>query len=187
MNATEQQRQSAAGQAVRDRLMRPDDWIRRAAVDRIRADLQKETERNQAIMAENEALKAKVMRHDGIVSSLQLDLADRDARILSQASRICSLENLGMTDRPGKKPVADIIGEVLAEFPDVSWKDISGIRRHQRLITPRHKCMFEVSRQRPDLSYPSIGRIFGGRDHTSILHAVRKMDAALSEGREGEK
>jgi chromosomal replication initiator protein len=69
------------------------------------------------------------------------------------------------------------VGDVLAEFPGVTWDEVRGIRRTKRLIKPRQECMYEVSTQRPDLSFPAIGRIFGGRDHTTIMHSVRKVSA----------
>lgn len=184
---SELHRQSSEAQAVRARLMDPAAWVRQADVERLRVALQAETERSQMALAENEVLKARLMRQGCLVSRLELDLADRDARILAQADRICLLENVGMTGRQDKKPVAEIIAEVLADFPDVTWQEISGIRRARRLIVPRQKCMFEVSRQRPDLSFPAIGRIFGGRDHTTIMHAVRKLGAARESAEAGRR
>lgn len=178
---SELHRQNSEAQAVRARLMDPAGWVKQADVERLRVDLQAETERTQKALAENEVLKARVMRQGYQVSKLELDLADRDARILAQADRICLLENVGMTVRQDKKPVADIIAEVLADFPDVTWKEICGIRRSRRLIEPRQRCMFEVSRQRPDLSFPAIGRIFGSRDHTTIMHAVRKLKSKATD------
>ena len=168
-------RQGSEAKAIRARLMDPGGWVKLAEAERLRVALNSETERTQKALAENEVLKSRLMRQGYQVSKLELDLADRDARILAQADRICLLENVGMTGRQDKKPVADIIAEVLADFPDVTWKEICGIRRSRRLIVPRQRCMFEVSRQRPDLSFPAIGRIFGGRDHTTIIHAVRKL------------
>jgi hypothetical protein len=68
-----------------------------------------------------------------------------------------------------------IIMEVLADFPGVTIDEIKGPRRQVRLVRPRQIAMYEVCKQRPDMSYPQIGRFFGGRDHTTCLHAVRKI------------
>ena len=38
-----------------------------------------------------------------------------------------------------------------------------------------------VFRDLTDLSYPSIARLFGGRDHTTVIHAVDKMQRLMSE------
>lgn len=120
-----------------------------------------------------------------LVDRLVLDLSDAHARILSQASQLSTQdeEDTVASVKTAKKPVSQIIDEVLADFPDVSWDEIKGIRRTRHLIAPRQRCMYEIYRQRPDLSFPSIGRIFGGRDHTTVLHAVHKVRAQ----REGEQ
>jgi chromosomal replication initiator protein len=38
-----------------------------------------------------------------------------------------------------------------------------------------------VFREQTDLSYPGIARIFGGRDHTTVIHAVEKIQRLMSE------
>lgn len=83
-------------------------------------------------------------------------------------------EYMPMMERPDANA---IIMAVLADFPDVTIDEIKGPRRQRRLIRPRQIAMYEVCRQRPDMSYPQVGRIFGGRDHTTCLHAVSKISA----------
>jgi chromosomal replication initiator protein len=41
-----------------------------------------------------------------------------------------------------------------------------------------------VCRQMTDLSYPAIAREFGGRDHTTVIHAVEKVNALMKERRQ---
>jgi chromosomal replication initiator protein len=41
-----------------------------------------------------------------------------------------------------------------------------------------------LSRELTDLSLPKIGEEFGGRDHTTVLHAIRKIEAVLQENSE---
>lgn len=76
-----------------------------------------------------------------------------------------------------KKTINEIIAEVLEDFPGVTVADIKGKRRHVVLVRPRHVAIYEVWRQRKDLSLPVIGRHFGGRDHTTILNSVKKIRA----------
>jgi hypothetical protein len=75
------------------------------------------------------------------------------------------------------KTMRDIAMEVLARFPGVTLADIQGSRRTKLFTFPRHVAMYEIARQMPHKSYPEIGRFFGGKDHTSVLHSVRKMKA----------
>ena len=73
-----------------------------------------------------------------------------------------------------KKTVKAIVDEVLQEYPGISYDDIIGPRCTRHLIEPRHRAMAEVVNQRPDMSFPHIGRIFN-RDHTVIIYARNKM------------
>jgi chromosomal replication initiator protein len=54
-----------------------------------------------------------------------------------------------------------------------------GSSRLKKFSTPRHIAQY-MCRKQTTLSYPEIAQKFGGRDHTSILHAVRKIDDALN-------
>jgi hypothetical protein len=169
-------RQNEARQAIRARLMNPDN-VRSAEVEKLRAALKAEKDRANNALAEIDALKGKMLRQGYLIEHLELDIADRDARILDQAERIGALLN----DTDGlagkKRAVSEIVAEVLARFPGVTWDEVRGIRRTKPLLKPRKECMYEVSTQRPDLSLPAIGRIFGGRDHTTVLHSVRQIRA----------
>lgn len=83
-----------------------------------------------------------------------------------------------------RRPTKHIIADVLEHFPGVSWEDLKSRHRTQDIVFPRQLCMYEVHRQRKDMSYPAIGRLFGGRDHTTVLHAVRKIESMTTEDKE---
>ncbi|UFS83192.1 hypothetical protein LPB79_13140 [Rhizobium sp. T136] len=80
-----------------------------------------------------------------------------------------------------RRPTKHIIADVLENFPGVTWDDLKSKHRTHDVVYPRQLCMYEVHRQRKDMSYPAIGRLFGGRDHTTVLHAVRKIESMTSE------
>ncbi|WP_275078418.1 helix-turn-helix domain-containing protein [Rhizobium sp. AC44/96] len=75
----------------------------------------------------------------------------------------------------------DITMEVLVDYPGISVNDVRFGRRTRKVCEPRAVAMYEVKKQRPDLSYPAIGRWFGGRDHTTVLYSVRKIEAQRGE------
>lgn len=132
--------------------------------------------RTYAGMAER--LKASEAR----IEKLELDLGDARARILSQAAMLkMPVEGDIPEARDQRRSVEAIVRDVLRDFPGVTWEDVKGIRRTRHLVTPRHACMKAVYEERKDLSLPALGRIFGGRDHTTILNAVRKH-RAVQEG-----
>ena len=107
------------------------------------------------------------------VSAKRMDNADLMAVVLSQARQICVLSEDGYV-ATDKEKVRDICEEVLLDYPGIKWSDIVSARRMKELIEPRHKCFAAVYVKRPDLSLPSIAKIFN-RDHTTILHAAQKM------------
>jgi hypothetical protein len=70
-----------------------------------------------------------------------------------------------------------IITTVCVEF-DVHPKNILGQRRQKNFVIPRHVCWW-LAREETMFSYPQIGRIMR-RDHTSIIHGCKKIDAIMS-------
>jgi chromosomal replication initiator protein len=62
-------------------------------------------------------------------------------------------------------------------------EDITGQSRRRPLVTSRQIAMY-VTRELTDLSYPAIAREFGGRDHTTVIHAVEKIGALMPERRQ---
>lgn len=64
------------------------------------------------------------------------------------------------------------IQDVVARLFGVKVADIKGPRRGSGIVTPRHAAMFLADELCTLKSMPVIGREFGGRDHTTILHAV---------------
>lgn len=81
-----------------------------------------------------------------------------------------------------KRPAKEIILEVLEMFPGVNLREIQGPSRNRKAVRARQVAMYELATQRPDLSSPVIGSIFGDRDHTTVLHAVSKIKALKEAG-----
>jgi hypothetical protein len=67
--------------------------------------------------------------------------------------------------------------EISAEEFGVRVRDVLGPWRTVRVVAARHMAMYLVRYVSPHLSLPAIGRLFGGRDHTTILNAVRRVEA----------
>ena len=73
--------------------------------------------------------------------------------------------------------------EMLAEMAVILGFSVEALRgksRQRPLVTARQMAMF-VFRELTDLSYPSIARLFGGRDHTTVIHAVDKISRLMKE------
>ena len=70
----------------------------------------------------------------------------------------------------------------VANYFSVSVDDLCGQSRTHILVTARQIAMY-LCRELTDLSLPKIGQLFGGRDHTTVMHADRKIRQLLSERR----
>ncbi len=70
-----------------------------------------------------------------------------------------------------------------SEIYGFSREDLTGASRRRPLVTARQVSMY-VFRELTDLSYPAIGREFGDRDHTTVIHAVEKITRLMAERRE---
>lgn len=83
-----------------------------------------------------------------------------------------------------KAPVtAKTILTTTAEIFDFTIEQITGGSRRRPLVDARQIAMY-VTRDMTDLSYPDIGRAFGNRDHTTVIHAVRKIEHHMTERKE---
>lgn len=82
---------------------------------------------------------------------------------------------------PKKRGVsAKKIIEVVADFYNISVEDILKQSRKKEFVNPRQIAMF-IIRKELETSLPSIGEFFGGRDHTTVIHAVDKIDRQIKE------
>lgn len=73
--------------------------------------------------------------------------------------------------------VKDIINAVCREF-NVTVTDIMSGRRNGEIVTPRH-VIYYLARRLTVRSFPEIGAIMGGRDHSTILHGDKSIQAKL--------
>jgi len=69
--------------------------------------------------------------------------------------------------------------EVAAYF-DVKLHDLKGPKRHRAIAHPRMVAMF-LARKLTNMSYPEIGSRFGGKDHSTVISAVRKIERLTTE------
>jgi chromosomal replication initiator protein len=83
-------------------------------------------------------------------------------------------------DRPVS--LATIQREV-CRYYTISQADLVGSKRSQSIVYPRQVAMY-LSRELTDLSLPKIGEGFGGRDHTTVMHATAKIQKLMSEQRQ---
>ena len=96
------------------------------------------------------------------------------------------LAQLVLRDLIPEGPELHVTGSVImaqvAGYYGVTIDDLCGQSRQHELVTARQIAMY-LCRELTDLSLPRIGTLFGGRDHTTVMHATRKIRELLSERR----
>ena len=95
-----------------------------------------------------------------------LEMAEREVRDLIRPQE------------PKRIKIEDI-QRVVARQYNVSRSDLLSSRRTANVVRPRQVAMY-LAKTLTLRSLPEIGRRFGGRDHTTVLHAVRKIEALVS-------
>ena len=75
---------------------------------------------------------------------------------------------------------AEFIQDVVAKYFSVSSKDLKGSKRSNDITFPRQIAMY-MCRNVANMSLPQIGRAFGKRDHTTVMHACNKVEQDMKE------
>ncbi|MBB3893684.1 chromosomal replication initiator protein [Phenylobacterium haematophilum] len=112
------------------------------------------------------ALNTLVARVGGEISRMTLDEAQAILR-----------PNLACNER---RVTVDQIQKTVAEHYQLKQADLISERRARVVARPRQVAMW-LAKQITTRSLPDIGRRFGGRDHTTVLHAVRRIEALKAE------
>ncbi|MCA3712998.1 MAG: chromosomal replication initiator protein DnaA [Phenylobacterium sp.] len=108
------------------------------------------------------ALNTLIARVGGDIARLSLD----EAQAILRPHLACS----------EKRVTVDQIQKAVAEHYGLKQTDIISERRARVVARPRQAAMW-IAKQITTRSLPDIGRRFGGRDHTTVLHAVRRIEA----------
>jgi chromosomal replication initiator protein len=91
---------------------------------------------------------------------------------------------LGESATPEQKRITiQQILDVVTNYYNVRLSDLQSKKRHKSIAFPRQVCMF-LARRHTRYSLEEIGGYFGGRDHTTVLHAVRTVDADVKADRQ---
>jgi len=123
--------------------------------------------------------RERLRRLSGIIAPEQMP------DIIEIASKFPSISNEQMEEtheiffKGGFTRIETIQRAVLVEFQGVSMADLKSRRRTANVVKPRQIAMY-ISKEMTNQSLPDIGRRFGGRDHTTVLHAVKKIGSMVA-------
>lgn len=87
---------------------------------------------------------------------------------------------IGGVNKPTRNNLSPkVVIEKTAAYYDLSTNDLVGPRRDREIVVPRQIAMY-IMREELGISFPRIASSLGGRDHTTIMHGVKKISSALS-------
>lgn len=139
---------------------------------------------------------AQPLPTDPVELKLQKELKAARADLLAARENVSRLQGENATlrriitefERSGARPVAgrsptvnNVIRQFVNEYnalsmidnrPAIDLMELLGPRRSRVVSWPRHVCIY-ICREICNVSYPVLGRAFGKRDHTTIMHALR--------------
>lgn len=93
-----------------------------------------------------------------------------------------ALKNL-LKEKEEKVLTMDEIQKTVAAYYDIKPSDLKSKRRHKTVALPRQVAMF-IARTYGSFSFPEIGSAFGGKDHSTAIHAVKKIEKEVPESTE---
>jgi chromosomal replication initiator protein len=82
-----------------------------------------------------------------------------------------------------RRVTADDIQKRVCDFYNIKLSDMQSSKRTQAVAKPRQVAMY-LTKILTSKSLPDIGRMFGGKDHTTVLHSIRKVEAMMKDDRE---
>ena len=142
------------------------------------------------------AERAPIEVPDDVLEFIATNIADNIRELEGALTRVSAYANLYQRDLGvslAEQVLSDILGdsasrsispamilEKVSERYGFTVEEITGKSRRRPLVTARQVAMYVV-RELTELSYPAIGRVFGDRDHTTVMPAVSKIEALMAE------
>ena len=77
-----------------------------------------------------------------------------------------------------KQTTPEEIQKAVSKFFNIKVSDLKGKKKSNSVVLPRQIAMF-IMRKRTKLSFPEIGHYFGGRDHSTVIYSIKKIDSLL--------
>ncbi|MEJ7583462.1 MAG: chromosomal replication initiator protein DnaA [Acidimicrobiales bacterium] len=159
-------------------------------------DIQPPDVETRIAILRKKAEKAPAAVPDAVLDFIAENITDNIRELEGALTRVTAYANLYdvVLDVPlAERTLSDILGErqprpitaeailvKTSERFNFSVEDLQGKSRRRPLVTARQVAMYVV-RELTDLSYPAIAREFGGRDHTTVIHAVDKIGKLMQE------
>ena len=154
------------------------------------ADIQPPDLETRMAILRTKALSDNIQMPNDVITLLATNIATNIREIEGAYTKIVaytSLKDMPITMETAQKVLSDMgntvktrtitfegITKVVAEHYNIKQDELFNKKRTQNIAHPRQVAMY-LCRELADLSYPKIGELFGGRDHTTVIHAYEKI------------
>ena len=154
------------------------------------ADIQPPDLETRMAILSTKALSDNIQMPNDVITLLATNIATNIREIEGAYTKIVaytSLMDMPITMETAQKVLSDMgntvktrtitfegITKVVAEHYNIKQDELFNKKRTQNIAHPRQVAMY-LCRELADLSYPKIGELFGGRDHTTVIHAYEKI------------
>lgn len=161
--------------------IQPPDFETRIAILKKKADVEKLDIPNEVMVYIATNIKSNIRELEGalirIVAFSSLTNKEISIDLASEA-----LKDI-ISNKQNKQITIELIQDVVASYFNIRIEDFKSSRRTRNITYPRQIAMY-LCRKLTDMSLPRIGEEFGGRDHTTVIHAYEKISGALKEDEE---
>jgi chromosomal replication initiator protein len=156
--------------------IQPPDFETRMAILKKKADVENLNIPNDVLVYIATKIKSNIRELEGalirIVAFSSLTNKEISVELASEA-----LKDI-ISKKQSKQVTVDLIQEVVANYYSLRIEDFKSARRTRNVAFPRQIAMY-LARKITDMSLPKIGEEFGGRDHTTVIHAYEKISQQL--------
>jgi chromosomal replication initiation ATPase DnaA len=105
--------------------------------------------------------------------------ADARRRLWSPANAVIEQERPTKAAKRDPDEIGEIVRDVLTSHPGVSVAAVKGRDLSADVKRARSLAMYEVRRRRPDISFPAIGKWFGGRHHSGVMASIKLVERGV--------
>ncbi|MGE5627104.1 MAG: chromosomal replication initiator protein DnaA [Solirubrobacterales bacterium] len=156
--------------------IQPPDFETRMAILKKKADVENLNIPNEVMVYIATKIKSNIRELEGalirLVAFSSLTNKEISVELASEA-----LKDI-ISKKQSKQVTVELIQEVVANYYSIRIEDFKSARRTRNVAFPRQIAMY-LSRKLTDMSLPKIGEEFGGRDHTTVIHAYEKISEGL--------
>lgn len=157
--------------------IQPPDLETRMAILRVKADLLRYRIPNDIIAYIAGRVQTNIRELEGHLNRLMAYQQLHRSELTMEVAR-AAMSSLGNDTRESNLNIQQI-AQAVAEYYHIPLEDMCGKQRDKHIVMPRQVAMY-LMRQETQVSLFEIGQLFGGRDHSTVMHACEKIDQAVN-------